>query len=91
MKPESYPKTPELDKMSAVKNESQIIGAFLDQLSQDGICLAKWAEGETRHDDDVLVPICQTIEQTLASYFDINLNKVEKERRAILDHIRSAK
>ena len=88
MKFKSYPPTPELDKMSAVKDKSQIIGAFLDQLSEQGLCLAKWVEGE-RNEDDVLAPVNQTIEETLSIYFDIDLKKVEKERQAILAHIRS--
>lgn len=91
MKPASYPKTPELDKMSAVKHDSQIIGAFLDHISHQGIHLAKYQEGETKYDDEQLMPITQSIEQVLADYFDIDLNKVEKERRAILDHLQSAK
>lgn len=80
MKP--YPKTPELDKLSAVKDQSHIIGAFLDQCSHEGVCLAEY-EG------DDLMPIHRSIEETLAQYFDIDLTKVERERRAILESIRS--
>lgn len=81
MKTKPYPKTPELDKMKAVQEKSQAIGAFLDQLSSEGIYLAQY-EG------DELFSLNQSIEQTLANYFDIDLNKVEEERRALLDHIR---
>ena len=88
-KPASYPKTPELNKMSAVKDKSQIIGAFLDQLSQEGVHLATYEE--SRPDEEGLFPLNQSIEVTLAKYFDIDLDKVERERRAILEHIRSAK
>lgn len=33
-------------------------------------------------------PVGLSIEEILARYFEIDLNKVEEERRAILDHIR---
>jgi len=86
MKPNPYPPTPECDKLSAVKDQSQIIGAFLDHLSQEGI---EFCIREGKYDD--LVPLNQSIEVTLAKYFDIDLKKVEQERQAILDYIRTAK
>ncbi len=89
MKTKPYPKTPELDKMSAVKDQSQVIGAFLDQLSSEGICLAQYGEPQRRGGECELIPLGQSIEKTLANYFDIDLNKVEKERRAILAHIQA--
>ena len=78
-----YPDTPELAKMKSVQAESQIIGAFLDHLGQAGLCLAEY------NDRDQLVPVGKSIEQTLAGYFEIDLQKVEKEREALLEHIRS--
>ena len=77
-----YPKTPELDKMKAVQAESQTIGAFLDAISQKEMILAEY------DDKDRLFPVHKSIEQILADYFEIDLVKVEKERCAILDHIR---
>lgn len=91
MKAKPYPKTPELDKMKAVQEKSQVIGAFLDQLSSEGIHLARYEEAERRGDDEVLLPLSQSIETTLANYFDIDLNRVEKERRVILVYIRGNK
>ena len=78
----AYPRTPELDKMKAVQGDSQVIGAFIDSLSEQGIHLAKYGDG------DDMWPVSKSIEQILADYFEIDLVKVEKERRAILDHIR---
>lgn len=78
-----YPKTPELDKMKAIKDQSQVIGAFLDSIGQEGICLAEYSKR------DELVPVGKSIEKILADYFEIDLDKCEAERRAILEHIRS--
>ncbi len=39
--------TPELDKMSAVRNESQAIGEFVDWLGQQGMVIHKWTTGLT--------------------------------------------
>lgn len=82
MKTKSSPLTPELEKMKNAQAESQIIGAFLDSLSEQGISLASY-DGMDR-----LWPVSKSIEQILADYFQIDLVKVEKERRAILEHIR---
>lgn len=83
MKTKPYPKTPELDKMKAVQAESQTIGAFLDHMSTSGMSLACFDQyGENLHF------VRKSIEQILADYFEIDLVKVEKERRAILDAIR---
>lgn len=84
MKTAEYPPTPELDKMKGVKERSQSIGAFLDWLqSEREIVLAEYEyRGET------LYPINLSIEKLLAEYFEIDLEKVEQERRAILAHIR---
>ena len=83
MKPASYPPTPELDRMRAVKDDSQVIGQFLDSLSERGLTLCE-------HDDrDRLWPVNKSIERLLADYYEIDLTKVENERRAILNHIRA--
>ncbi len=76
-----YPKTPELDKMNLVKDKSQIIGGFLEQIASEDIYLAQY------DNRDVLHPIDGTIEQILARYFEIDLDKCEQERLAILDYI----
>lgn len=91
--------TPELDKMMEVRETSQAIGEFLDWLYNSGYRIAQW------HDhwdngldfDDVeyeeqpagWYPVPRRIEEWLAEYFEIDLDKVEKERRAILDEFRT--
>ncbi len=83
MKPASYPKTPELNKLSKIADKSHIIGEFLEQLGYEGIVLC------VLDDNDNTVPLNQPIEVTLAKYFKINLAKIEAERQAVLTHIRS--
>lgn len=66
------PETPELDKLTALKERSQPIGEFLEWLS---------------FEKDINLP--GTIERLLAEYFDIDLDEVEWEKRAILAHIQA--
>lgn len=73
-------KTPELDKMLKVKNVSQAIGMFIDWLQQEKqIVFAIYDDG-----NDMLEQVRTNTEKFLAEYFGIDLEKAEKERRAIL-------
>jgi hypothetical protein len=73
--------TPELDKMTKVKDQSQAIGEFLEWLQSK-----KWSI--CSEDEGNYFPITQRIEEILAKYFKINLDKAERERQAILNNIR---
>lgn len=74
----------ECDKMHAVQNESQVIGNFLEWLLQkQGMVLCSYC------DEIGLSPMVVNIEELLADYFEIDLNKVEQEKRAILDQQRA--
>lgn len=127
---DQQPPTPILDRMSAphdcdgaMTTHSQLIGAFLDHLNEQGIQLAKWGhemysdpvyrhelpaavrgempEGMNRNEwldevirwvdregsEDRLIPIGLGPKQLLEQYFGIDGNAVEKERRALLDHL----
>lgn len=77
--------TPECDKLHAVRDRSQEIGAFLDWLIEDKqYVLAKY----TPQADYELVPQNVSIERLLAEYFEIDMDKVDAERRAILESLR---
>ncbi len=78
-------KTPELEKMLAVKDDSQKIGEFLEWCGEQEIILAKQAD---EYGEGVLFQISQTREQLLAEYFGIDLDKCEAERRELLDAVR---
>jgi len=75
-------KYPEIAKMKAVKDESQVIGNFIEAMSEQGLCLCKLEKLGHREDD--YWPDRRSIEQLLADYFNIDLGKAENERRAIL-------
>lgn len=75
---------PECEKLRAVKEKSQAIGEFLDWLSSQGIVLAAWNTDGC----DRLELRRGSIEELLAEYFNIDLDKVETEKRALLDDLR---
>ncbi len=76
---------PECAKLAEVSGMSQAIGEFLEWMGQDTpIVLAQYGE------DGDLFMASTNREKLLAEFFEIDLNKVEKERRAMLDSIRKA-
>jgi len=85
-----YPDAPECDRLAAVAGESQQIGDFLDWLEERGIHLAQWVTPDG-YVEPRLVTVDRSFTQILADYFDIDLAKVERERRAILTHLRTTK
>lgn len=81
---------PEHDKLHAIKDQSQAIGAFLDWLQNEReptivLCTRtqyKW--------DNLYQPAHVPIPDLLAEYFEINQDKLEEEKVAMLDKIRKA-
>lgn len=82
-------KTPELDKMLAVKDESQKIGEFLEWLGQESLLICGFDESGCDECGNQLYPTRSTREQLLADYFEIDLNKCEQERQQLLANLRS--
>jgi hypothetical protein len=78
------PEMPESTKMLQVSGVSQAIGEFLDWCSEQRIRLAS----HTNWDEPVLVEITESFEQLLARYFGIDLNKINQEKKALLEWIR---
>ena len=84
------PECLECEKLSGVADLSQPIGEFLEWLNgQSNVVLAKWVTQRNYFADEenILIPIDESINQLLAEYFDIDLDKVEKERSALLKWI----
>lgn len=80
---------PEHEKLSAISDASQTIGAFLDFLTEQDLVISLWIEtGELR--DPQLVPVSKTTSQILADYFGIDLARIETEKRAMLESLRHA-
>lgn len=77
---------PELERMRAVGEESRSIGSFLDWLCEQGITLCEVSE--SRYRDGEYLPISEGPEALLARYYDIDLEKIETERRRMLDELR---
>ena len=73
--------TPHLNRMVEVHAESQAIGEFLEWLGKQRIDLCSVISGSGH---DRWAPITDGTEKLLARYFDIDLDAVENERRALL-------
>jgi hypothetical protein len=97
--------SPELDKLHAVKDKSQACGEFVEWLGEKhGVVLAKphihtrfCREGESAFGpincdarSGELVRDHVTLTKRLAEFFEIDMDKVEEEKRALLDEIRKA-
>ena len=87
---------PECEKLLKVKTESHAIGNFLEWLEQNGMQVAEWQDGEgNEYNDDRTAnidyvpegwfPTKKSIETLLAAHFDIDMKKVEDERREMLE------
>jgi hypothetical protein len=84
-KPLYPPETAECDKMLKVQAKSQAIGEFLEWLGSNEVVLARWQRSRI---EDRLMPLGASTENLLAEFFEIDLAKVEKEKRAILNYQR---
>lgn len=88
---------PEHDKLAKIKDQSQWLGSFLDHMSKKGYFLARY---EKRVEEKVLNHVTDKIESQevsvltrcnkdinslLAEYFEIDLVKLEEEKREIFN------
>lgn len=74
---------PECEKLQKVSSQSNTIGEFLEWLSYEknlSLC-------ELDEERDYYHLYHYQIEQLLAEFFEIDLNKVEQERRQILEDL----
>lgn len=80
----------EHEKLAKVKYQSQAIGQFLEWLQEElGALIAVYAPDTDDDGEQVLTPLAATIEELLAEYFEVNLEKLEAEKRAMLAEIRA--
>jgi hypothetical protein len=75
---------PEHEKLKLVKDRSQAIGEFLDWLSD----VKDWHLGYHVSRIDALLPASYNIQRLLAEYFEIDLDKLEAEKLAIIEEMR---
>jgi hypothetical protein len=89
-------KYPECEKFQAVREQANQIGEFIDFLRYEKkYTLAKWYKLEDEDDDEEeieqkLMPEFPDMEKLLAEYFDIDLKKLEEEKRVMLEECRKA-
>ena len=93
-----YPPTPELDKRKREVLDpglNKVVQDFYDWLTQEkGYVLARYVPEEERFEGDGIygeqpVAVHPDPEQMMAEFFGIDLAKIEAERRAILEYLRS--
>ena len=89
---------PEHTKQKLVRDDAQVIGEFLEWCGRRGVSLMtidNTIYGERYAAATIGIPHedgtrSTTIEAILATYFDIDLNKIEAERTRMLAKLRSA-
>lgn len=89
MKPQ--PPCPECEKLADVSEKSNLIGEFLEWLYSKDLVIAGYEHNGRGWEELVVVRRYQGtngINKLLAEYYDIDLDKVEKERRALLSWLR---
>jgi len=78
-------KYPEHAKLEAVAPQSQAIGEFLEWLMSTYSCELGRPEGRNAG----FRPVGVSTQQLLAEFFEIDLDKLEAEKRAMLDALRA--
>ena len=78
--------TPTLDRILELQPQSQAVGEFLEWIKSEGYVLCKYNEQGPRHE---YLPIHKTIDTLLHDFFEIDPMEEEREKRALLDEIRS--
>lgn len=87
-------KYPEHVRLAAVNDKSQVIGEFLDWMSDQGIVRAERFKGSKEGEsyegefDDVLLPSNRNVIELLAEFFEIDRDALETEKRQMLTKMR---
>lgn len=76
---------PEYDKLAKISDQTQAIGEFMDWLADDGVFLARHEENSK-----YAWPIHRPITDLLAEWAGIDQNKIEAEKRQMLEAIRQS-
>lgn len=73
---------PEHEKLKALGGANQTVGDFIEWLGEQG-----WEIARPHERMDMLIPIMKSRDDLLAEFFEIDRNKLEAEKRAMLDSI----
>lgn len=78
---------PEHDKLAAVQNEYNTMREFLEWLGERKMSFAEYRESENLSSPQLvsLTPI--ESEEVIATFFGIDLDTIEEERRTMLDNL----
>jgi hypothetical protein len=77
------PEYPEHEKLKALNGANQIVGDFIEWFGEKGWELAKFEEG-----GDDFVPVLKCRDDLIAEFFEIDQNRLEAEKRGMLNRIR---
>lgn len=88
---------PEHEKLKAIADKSQVVGEFVEWLGSKGIHLADYPAcltgGDHAHHEcrrsERLYTIDTPIRKLLAEFFDIDQDKIDAEKDAMLEQLRS--
>lgn len=75
-------KYPEHAKMIAITNRSQLDGELLEWLGEAGYTICKYDE-----DGHGFFPVNKSIPELLAERYDIDLDKIEAEKRQMIKEL----
>jgi len=78
-------KYPEHEKLQKIQDKSQTIGEFLDWLGYEHEYFICEKSGKYQE----WYPISQNHQKLLAQYFDINLDKLEQEKKQMLEALKN--
>jgi hypothetical protein len=78
---------PEHEKLLQISEQSQSIGEFLEWMHGTKGWTVAYVPS---YYESTLVPVSYNINELLAEFFGIDLKKVEAEKRAMLDEMRSS-
>lgn len=78
------PPKPTLDRMLAVKEQSQLCGEFLEWLQYRYTLCHRPTRDRWNH----YTPAAIDIESLLADFFEIDLDEADREKREILEELR---
>lgn len=77
---------PEHDKLLVIKDKSQAIGEFMEWCADEGLHLAEWWESHS-YTGCMQITLRGTT-GLVAEFYDIDLNVLEAEKRAMLNEQR---
>jgi hypothetical protein len=79
---------PEHEKLRALDGRNQAVGCFIEWLQVKGYVIARYKNIHGFMDEQ-LVPDTSGIQDLIAEYFGIDQDKLEQEKRKMLDDLRS--